>query len=273
MQNKARGKRLAGLAGLTVIMILASMAWGSRDKFRQWHQLFKHFDRLGHNAQGYPEYRHAETGVVFVLLSGGEFMMGSRESEDSSWDERPSHLVRLSPFLIAKYEVSQREWPGRAQSPISGENLPVCDTSWGDCQIFCEKSGFRLPSEAQWEYAARGRALADSGRTHPLSAVAWYGGGASGSRPVGQKEPNTFGLYDMYGNVWEWCEDVYNEMFYSRPEANELNPVCSTGLVLHVLRGGSWQSPAAWCRAGYRGTGNMSASKDQCGLRPVWVFP
>ena len=107
MQSRARGKKLAGIAGLTVIVILVSMVWIFRDDIRHWRQLFNHFDRLGRNARGYTEYQHTRTGIVFVLLPGGEFVMGSRASADAPRDERPRHRVRLSPFLVAKYEVSQ----------------------------------------------------------------------------------------------------------------------------------------------------------------------
>lgn len=269
-EARARGRRLAGYAGLAVIIVLAGMTWAFREEIRRWHQLFRSFDRLGRNAQGYSEYRHTRTGIVFVRLPGGQFMMGSREAQDRPWDERPAHAVRLSPFLIAKYEVSRREWPGRAQRDVAGnDDLPASGTTWDDCRSFCEENGLRLPSEAQWEYAARGGAAGDSGGTDRLSDVAWYGAG--GPRPVGQKEPNGFGLHDMLGNVWEGYEDVYDEAFYSRPEASGLDPVCSKGLGLRVLRGGSWESPAAWCREDFRGTGSVSL--DRCGLRPVWVFP
>jgi formylglycine-generating enzyme required for sulfatase activity len=252
------------------------------------------FTALGPNAQGYQEYKHDQTDIVFVLLPGGEFEMGSPENEPNRYDDEGLHTVTLSPFLIAKYEVTQPQYEavigghplisptpsefwGRVDSngdpinpPFDRDQMPVQGVSWRNTQVFAERTGLRLPSEAQWEYAARGGIIRtafsfgdgclvrSNARNCDSCATAdefmwWCGNDAPPiPRPVGTKLPNRFGLHDMHGNVYEWCEDVYDADFYESEAAAGLDPVSTSGSPLRVLRGGSWHSYPLECRSANR---------------------
>ena len=173
-----------------------------------------------------------------VLVASGEFLMGSEGAERLPWrqpffcrdpgvnqNERPAHWVLLSqPFEIGKYEVTQARWAAvMANNPsrFKGRELPVERVSWDDVQEFLQRLNqtddgyfYRLPTEAEWEYAARG------GTTSPAAGrvkeMAFYGMNSGGRpQPVGRKQPNAWGLYDMYGNVVEWVSDLYDDEFYS----------------------------------------------------------
>ena len=197
-----------------------------------------------------------------VYVEGGTFTMGATaEQEDDFCDsEKPTHQVTLSSFYIGKFEVTQAEWQavmGTNPSSVKGDNLPVECVSWDDCQEFIRKLNeltgkqFRLPTEAEWEYAARGGNK--SNRTKyaggsDIDNVGWYDGNSnSTTHPVGQKRANELGLYDMTGNVREWCQDWYDD--YS--SASQTNPQGSAG-GSRVLRGGSWSDDARYCRLSYR---------------------
>ena len=188
----------------------------------------------------------------------------SEQGSDCYDDEKPSHTVNLSSFYIGKYEITQAQWQavmGTNPSEFSGcDNCPVEKVSWNDVQEFIQKLNqqtgkrYRLPTEAEWEYAARGgnksRAYKYSG-SNDISAVAWYGG-KSGNKThlVRQKSPNELGIYDMSGNVWEWCSDWYaNDYYSSSPSSNPQGPSTGSG---RVLRGGSWYSAATDCRVANR---------------------
>ena len=160
--------------------------------------------------------------IEMVFVKGGTFMMGAtpEQGSDAGDGEKPVHSVTVSDFYIGKYEVTQAQWKavmGKNPSHYKGENRPVERVSWYDIQKFIEKLNaktgkrYRLPTEAEWEYAARGgnqsKGYKYSG-SNDIGSVAWYTNN-SGDRthPVGQKQPNELGLYDMTGNVWEWCSD------------------------------------------------------------------
>ncbi len=186
-------------------------------------------------------------GVKFKMIKvkGGEFQMGD-----------PAHTVTLSDYFIGETEVTQELWQAiMGENPSTftyGRNLPVHDVSWEDCQVFLgklsEKYGvtFKLPTEAQWEYAARGGAKSLEYKysgSNAVGAVAWYAGNsASQPHPVASKTPNELGLYDMSGNVWEFCNDWYGE--YSS-EA-QTNPEGPDGGTERVVRGGSWINDASY---------------------------
>jgi len=211
----------------------------------------KPFTLLGANPQGYKEYRHEQTGMVFVLIPAGSFQMGSNESDD----EKPIHDVTLNSFLISKYETTQGVWQkimGSDPSKFKGDNNPVEQVSWDDCQYFCKKAGLRLPTEAEWEYAARaGTTTKYYWGDKEDGDYMWYSANLGNTtHPVGQKKPNVFGLYDMSGNVWEWCQDWYGKNYYgSSPKSNPTGPGSGQG---RVLRGGSWGDLANLCRSALR---------------------
>ena len=191
-----------------------------------------------------------------VLVEGGTFSMGSYNGDGN---ERPVHEVTVSSFYISKYLVTQAQWQAvMANNPSSNkcDNCPVENITWDEAEAYCKKKSeligltCRLPTEAEWEYAARGgnrsKAFIYSGSNN-IDDVAWYDSNAEGStHPVGGKQPNELGMYDMTGEAWEWCSDWYDENYYQSSPAQ--NPQgLSTGS-LRVIRGGSWRSSPQGCR-------------------------
>ena len=209
-----------------------------------------------------------------VYVSGGTFIMGGDESSDQT----PTHSVTLSSYYICKYEVTQALWRavmGSNPSKFKGDNLPVEQVSWNDCQTFINRlnnytgRNFRLPTEAEWEFAARGgnysRHYKYSGSNY-ISDVAWYCDN-SGNRthPVGTKQANELGLYDMSGNVWEWCSDRYG----SYSSYSQSNPTGATSGFGRVERGGNWCGLARYCCSSHRSYYAPGNSFDDLGLRLV----
>ena len=213
-----------------------------------------------------------------VFVEGGVFMMGATpEQDDDAWElEFPAHQVKLSSFYICKYEVTQELWElvmGSNPSTGTGKNMPVDMVSWDDCQKFIEKLNemtgvtFRLPTEAEWEFAARGgnksRHCKYSG-DNEVGRVAWYNLNAEDtSHPVGKKAPNELGLYDMSGNVWEWCADWHN--FYT--EDIQTNPVGDYPSQGRIQRGGCWNQSDGLCRVSFRGVSSPGMRVRDNGLR------
>ena len=157
---------------------------------------------------------------------------------------------------------------------FKGDTLPVVEVSWDDCQEFCKKTGLSLPTEAQWEYACRAGTTGPYAGTGKLDDMGWFRENTEDkSHPVGQKKPNSFGLYDMHGNVWEWCADVYEKEFYSKPEATKKDPVCTSGSVERVIRGSSWFSVAGSCRSAHRDGFPPSLRFHVIGFRPSASLP
>jgi formylglycine-generating enzyme required for sulfatase activity len=196
-------------------------------------------------------------GITLVLIPPGSFMMGST---NGAGNEQPVHKVTIgAPFYLGKYEVTQAQWValmGHNPSENKGAEHPVEQVSWDDVQEFIRKlnalgDGFeyRLPTEAEWEYACRAGTTGDF--AGELDAMAWYEKNAGGgTHPVGQKLPNKFGLYDMHGNVWEWCADMSPENYQGAPSDGGawLNP----GSQKRILRGGSWDHDSNHTRSAYR---------------------
>ena len=211
-----------------------------------------------------------------VFIQGGTFQMGSNDGAD---DEKPVHTITLNSFYIGKYEVTQKQWRevmGSNPSYFSGcDQCPVENVSWNNIQDYIQtlnaRSGkiFRLPTEAEWEYAARGgsrsRGYTYSG-SNTLEDVAWYNSNSgSKTHPVGQKQPNELGLFDMAGNVWEWCGDWYDENYYkSSTSSDPKGPSLRTA---RSLRGGSWHDFSCDCRTAYRGRGAPGHRFDNSGFR------
>lgn len=200
--------------------------------------------------------------IDMVLIQGGEFMMGS-EKEEADDDERPLHWVSVNSFYMARYEVTQELWSqimnGKNPSVFKGEKHPVECVSWYDVQIFIERlnkiSGrkFRLPTEIEWEYAAKGGAkrIQDSFNGIEPEFAGWIADNSGGmTHDVGQLEPNELGLYDMCGNVHEWCYDLYDSLSYSRQQTIVQQKIAPHEI--RVYRGGSWCSSKRYCRPANR---------------------
>jgi formylglycine-generating enzyme required for sulfatase activity len=218
--------------------------------------------------------------MPFAFCPAGSFTMGSPSAEDGRSDDEKQVKVTLTKgFWMAKTELTQAQWTaimGNNPSNLNGDDLPVENVSWDDAQAFIKKvndsgvipEGWKvaLPTEAQWEYACRaGETGAYSGRT--IDQVAWYDDNSgSKTHAVGTKKSNAWGLHDMHGNVWEWCEDWYCDEL-----SGGSDPSGPSSGVLRVSRGGSWDRNAASCRAAYR-LGNGPGGRDySLGFRPALV--
>jgi len=241
-----------------------------------------------------------KSGVEMVYLPGGEFMMGSAQGGP---DEAPPHKVKITGFLMDKFEVTQAkvQLPNPSHWQDSPKK-PVERVRWRDAKQYCNErslleglkpcynektadwdcdyaaNGYRLPTEAEWEYAARAGTDSpyDFGVSDKLKQNAWFAGNSDQkTHPAGQKKPNRWGLYDLYGNVSEWCEDVYSPAYYKEGLAADPHGPPNPGKdVKRVIRGGNWKSSADQCRATARQgerTGDTDAcfSTDYCGFRCV----
>ena len=220
-------------------------------------------------------------GVTFTMVAveGGTFTMGatSEQGSDAYDSEKPAHQVTLSSYYIGQTEVTQALWKavmGKNPSDHKGDNKPVEEVSWKDCQKFFKKLNkltgkrFRLPTEAEWEYACRGgkksRGYKYSG-SNTIGDVAWYKDNSSSeTHPVGTKSPNELGIYDMTGNVWEWCQDWYG----SYSSSSQTNPTGATSGSYRVLRGGGWLDYiASIFRSSSRGRYGPGSHDNSHGLR------
>jgi formylglycine-generating enzyme required for sulfatase activity len=225
----------------------------------------KSVKKLLTDAQEAPKTFTNSVGMEFVLIPAGEFMMGSLASEKGHDSDETQHKVKITkPFYLQTTEVTQAQWKAVMGnlSRFKGDNLPVEKVSWDDAQEFTRKLSakdgvrYRLPTEAEWEYACRAGSTGmfcfgdDDGK---LDQYAWYGYDKCGKKthPVGQKKPNAWGLYDMHGNVWEWCEDWYDKDYYGKSLASD--PQGPSRGEYRVLRGGSWLDNAGYCRSANRG--------------------
>lgn len=220
-------------------------------------------------------------GVTFtmVLVEGGNFMMGASDNdEDAYYNEKPAHEVTLSSYSIGETEVTQALWlavMGSNPSRFTGDlTRPVECVSWNDCQAFIIQlnqltgKSFRLPTEAEWEFAARGgnesQGCLYSG-SDDISEVAWYRGNSSSkTHPVATKAPNELGLYDMSGNVFEWCSDWYGSYTDTDVQTNPQGP--SSGST-RMSRSGSWDTTADYCRVSFRLSRSPASLNHSLGLR------
>jgi formylglycine-generating enzyme required for sulfatase activity len=235
-------------------------------------------------------------GMTFVRIPPGTFLMGSPDSDEWAWgNEKPQHQVTISkPFLLANHPVTQGQYravTGQSPSHFKGsDDLPVECVSWNDAIAFCNMlsereglkpyyrsdageplggDGYRLPTEAEWEYACRAGTktrYSFGDNAARLGEYAWYRDNSDGqSHPVGQKKPNDFGLYDIHGNVWEWCLDSYKAKFYRHPQVPD--PWCSSGASVRVIRGGSWSVIPRGARSAFRNGGTPDARDFNLGFR------
>jgi formylglycine-generating enzyme required for sulfatase activity len=223
----------------------------------------------------------AGLNLDMILVQGDTFTMGctSEQGSDCYDSEKPSFNVTLSDYYIGKYPVTQAQWKavmGNNPSHFSGcDNCPVEYVSWNDIQEFLKKinqmtgKNYRLPTEAEWEFAARGGVSATATKyagSNNIDEVAWYtSNSGSKTKPVGTKKPNELGIYDMSGNVWEWCGDWYGD--YS--SSSKTNPTGASTGSYRVLRGGSWINIARRCRVSDRGSGSPVSRYRNDGFRVV----
>ncbi len=233
------------------------------------------------------------TGMEFCWVPSGSFQMGpGKWDSEGKKDEFPAHTVYIDGFWMTRYLITQADWKKvmantfwKKVSPYShnpsgfkkGPDYPVEQVSWNEAQEFIQKmitlnKGkylFRMPTEAEWEYAARscGKYQKYAGGGNP-DAVAWYSGNSGmTTRPVGKKRPNTLGLYDMSGNVYEWCLDIYSETAYKNHKNN--NPLISGDGPKRVIRGGSWTNSSHEMRSTYRAGVNQDFKVNYLGFRIV----
>lgn len=215
--------------------------------------------------------------LEMVRIPGGSFTLGSDNSDsEADASEKPAKTHTVSDFYMSKYEVSQKLWntimPSNP-STILNDNYPVNNVSWDDCQLFIQRlntitgRNFRLPSETEWEYAAKMKINDDgsttsfkyAGTNSNLSDYGWYSGNSNNKmHPVGAKNPNAFGLFDMSGNLIEWCQDMYTNYGTGAIEKDQDQ---------HVLRGGYYAGDAVSCRATNRGSCNHSDAFEYFGFR------
>ena len=234
-----------------------------------------------------------ETGIEMVLIPAGTFRMGSPSGEP---DEMPVHEVRVDAFLIDRTEMTQEhcaalakgnEWLSGSPSHFKGPDLPVEMIGWDKAALYCnarsrkeglepcydeetgecnfEADGYRLPTEAEWEYACRAgsdTAYCFGADDRLLKQYAWYAeNSGKKTHAVGQKKPNAWGLFDMYGNVAEWCNDYYDPKYYSRSPVD--NPRGPKDGEQYVLRGGAWDCSTDACRSARR-VGENPGFADAC---------
>ncbi len=208
-------------------------------------------------------------GMKMVQIPAGEFLMGAAKNEAGAYDnEKPQHRVRITqPFYLGVYPVTQTEYQrvmGQNPSKFQADDrCPVEMVSWADAVEFCSRLSaqegvtYRLPTEGEWEYACRAGSTwiwCFGDAKSVLAQYAWYSESSNGStHPVGQKKPNSWGLYDMHGNVWEWCADYWDANYYKQfSDKVAVDPAGPAGGSYRVNRGGSWIDDASYCRSAYR---------------------
>lgn len=227
--------------------------------------------------------------MEMVYVEGGTFQMGgtAEQGSDAFIDERPIRNVKLDSYYIGKYEVTWEQWISVMYDTLvhyskEFKNIPVFAVRWEDAQKFCEKLSLAtgrthvLPTEAQWEYAARGgvhKSNVKYAGSAIVSDVAWYGGEKYREEdiphPVGQKKPNKLGIYDMSGNVAEWCSDIHGT--YNKDDTD--NPIGASCLLCEeaarVVRGGCWSDEAEYCRVSARDLAFLDEFDGRIGFRVV----
>jgi hypothetical protein len=270
---KRDGKKIFGFEGAATVIFDFSRyevplsAEAAADGWRAWS--------LKPDALGFLD------GVIFIpmqFVGGDKFNMGCTSEQGSSCynKEKPAHSVTVDGFLIGRHPVTQGQWNrvmAKNLSEFKGDDLPVDNVSWNDAQNFIKKlnsmsgKAYRLPTEAEWEYAARG-GTKSRGRIYAgsdnVDDVAWHSMNSDDkTQPVGAKSPNELGIYDMSGNVWEWVNDWYGG-YGGSPQANPAGPPSGS---TRVNRGGAWEDDARLCRITSRGDNTPESRFNSLGFR------
>ena len=292
------GKTIKTITGNGIILwvvpgeyILSNEAWGFTTS--SYHLTISNGQILSKNFQLNP------TLIPMVHIPSATFTMGCyNEQSGCNNDEKPTHSVTLSAYEIGKYEVTQKEWltiMSSNPSGFTGDNRPVERVSWNDAIEFCNRlsrsegfqeaysgsgsnitcdfnsNGYRLPTEAEWEYAARGGSSSTNTKysgSNTLESVAWYSSNSlTRTHAVGTKSPNQLGIYDMSGNVFEFCWDWYSSTYYN--SANQTNPKGPVSGSNRIMRGGSWGSFGEYCRVANRSYNTPSNIQSDIGFRVV----
>lgn len=224
----------------------------------------------------------------FIFIEGGTFQMGSPETEIDRFSDETLHQVTVADFYLGKTPVTQKQWReimgGNPSHFKNCDDCPVETVSWYEAQAFIDKLNtktgmkFRLPTEAEWEYAARGGRKSTASNLYAgsnnLDEVGWYDKNSNGkTHPVAAKKPNELGLYDMSSNVYEWCQDWYDEKYYGecQKKGTVENPTGPESGSRRVVRGGSWYYDARYCRSAYRNRINPAYCGVNIGFRLVFV--
>jgi formylglycine-generating enzyme required for sulfatase activity len=252
-------------------------------------------------------YAQVHTPPAMVQVEGGTFTMGSNSGEG---DEKPAHTVTVNSFYMSTYQVTQKEWTAVMGTTVrqqrdqvnrnrslygEGDTYPIYYVNWYEAAEYCNRlslqegfvpayrgsgtsitcdfsaSGYRLPTEAEWEYAAKGgdrdAPVYEYAGGNNANLVAWYNGNSGGgTHPVGGKQPNSLGLYDMSGNVWEWCWDWYSDSYSSGSQTDPRGPASRSD---RVIRGGGWGRSTTWARSTSRFHYAPSNRGDLVGFRLV----
>jgi formylglycine-generating enzyme required for sulfatase activity len=232
----------------------------------------------GENMRPGKQFKDCAECPEMIVLPAGSFEMGG-----SAVDEQPVHRVTLKAFAMGKTEVTQGQWKavmGNYPSGFNycGDDCPAERVSWEDAQEFVrklsQKTGktYRLPSEAEWEYACRAGGRQEYCGGDSIDSVAWYGSNTGGkTHPAARKVPNAWGLFDMSGNVWEWTHDCLNSDYKGAP--SDGSSWTSGDCQRRVLRGGSWFSGPGFSRAAYRDRSDVQVRHNFNGLRVVRLLP
>ncbi|BBM86098.1 formylglycine-generating enzyme family protein [Candidatus Uabimicrobium amorphum] len=280
LQNSKRPKR-QNIAILVLFLLLAPLLWMANKRSNHF-EIPAQFTFVksttytcGEVKHQIAEYEHQPTGLQFVLIPGGSFMMGS---ETGYSNEAPQHYVEVTPFLMSKYEVTQQVWEkfmvnrARDKNPL----FPINQVSWDDARKFCDTVGLDLPTAKQWEYACRGGTQTSfywGEDPHNINDYVWYnilhtikGKPQQVLHKVGQKKPNAYGLYDMLGNVQEWCQTEYYH-YSGKPDTA---PKFGDGSYREI-RGGSWRNDKVKdCRVSMRMRRWSSTTDEVTGFRVVF---
>ncbi len=220
-------------------------------------------------------YKHDKTGLEFVLVPGGSFSMGSPAGEAGRFDdEGPVHEVTVGDFLLCRTECTQEAWDkigGNDDRFRRGPRLPIERMTWIECTDWCRRAGLRLPTEAEWEYACRAGTksrFSFSDLDSDLAKHAWYvANSGDKTHPVARKIPNSLGLFDMHGNVWEWCLDAWHGSYEGAPEKGLARIAADSAE--RICRGGCWLNSARNCRCALRNKAAVDGRGYGIGFRPA----